>query len=110
MHVVSSFTGGFFWPSPLEATGEGDDLVFLPATAGFLALFAGLHTPAVHADHQQFRLVLLARRQLAMLEQLQLLVPLFHQRLAQRLSPALDLLAIQVGSPIDVQRPGTIIK
>jgi hypothetical protein len=34
----------------------------------------------------------------------------FHQRLAQRLTPTLDLLAVEVGSPVDVQCAGTVVK
>ncbi len=42
----------------LETTGDRQYLVFFPAAAGFGVFLAGLHAPAVPADHQQFVLVL----------------------------------------------------
>ena len=83
---------------------HGPHLVLAPATAVFALFLAGLHAPPVQAHYQQTRRVRRRRRADALRKGAHFRVPRRRDLSAERLRPTLHLLAVQMRSPVLVQR------
>ena len=110
-HQCLGLAGVFaFKPVSGDVAADAQHFVLLPARAGFLVFFTTLPAASVHSDHQQLRSVGRTFDIAPFALRLRLPVTRSDHRTPARLAPTLDLLAVPLHLPVDVQRLGRLVE